>query len=80
MPRRRIIPDTPDQLNLPTPKPAPSPKPRARVQDDPVALAKVAVAKTYTVSATGRLRVPLVVFLERAVIERLHERAIREKK
>src|SRR5262245_12522365 len=73
---RRRPRDTPDQLDLPAPKPAPTPKSRAPVIQDPAELAKVVVRKSYKESASGRLRVPITVFLERAVIERLHERAI----
>jgi hypothetical protein len=76
-PRRKPAPDE-TQLDLPAP-PAATPKPRAPLKD-PAELAKIVVRKSYQPGASGRLRVPLTLFLERVVIERLHERAIREDK
>src|SRR5262249_10318389 len=64
------------QLDLPAP-PAPPRKPPVHLKP-PDELAKVVVAKSYKLDASAKLRVPLTLYFSRAVIERLHERAIRE--
>jgi len=71
--------DMPEQLDLP--KPPAAAKPPARVaEDDPATLAKRVVAKRYQRGSSGRLRIPLTLFLEGSVIERLTERALREQR
>ena len=77
MPRRR--PDLQPDLFGPGP-PKPSPKQPSSIPQDPAELAKLAVAKRYKPGASGRLKVPLTLFLDRGVIERLTERALREGK
>jgi len=78
MPRRRPDPPTPAQLDLGLTKP--SPKRPTPLPQDPAELAKLAVSKRYQPGASGRLKVPMTLYLDRAVIERLTERALREDK
>src|SRR5262245_41666779 len=81
MPRRRPPRETPDQLELATSAPsaaaAPTRKPPVHLKP-PDELARIVVAKSYKLDASGKLRVPLTLFFARAFIARLHERPIRE--
>ena len=45
---------------------------------EPDELARTMVARSYRLDVSSKLRVPLTLFLERAVMERLHERAIKD--
>ena len=81
MPRPSRRPRAPDdsQLDLPQPRPGPTAarKPPVHLKE-PDELARMMVARSYKPDASGKLRVPLTLFLERAVMERLHERAIKD--
>jgi len=78
-PRRPRAPDD-SQLDLPQPASAPTAaKGKAPIHPkEPAELARIVVERSYKRDASGKLRVPLTLFLERAVMERLHERAIKE--
>jgi len=81
MPRRPRPPRDHDGSLLDLPQPASAPtaaKGKAPIHlKEPAELARIAVERSYKLDASGKLRVPLTLFLERAVMERLHERAIR---